>query len=374
MDFLQQFIAFYHRNKGVVIGAGGGLLTALVLLIFWLWPRDASVDVTVQPFLVEVARVERGPITRLYNTNGLLTAVKLVQLYPEIDGRVEQTFIQQGMPVKQGQLLIQLSDRLMRAQLQEAEAKMNFAQSEYRRSKELYDQKFAAKSVLDDKQSRLEVARAEVAIAKARVDQTRIEAPFDGVIGLTKVSEGAMVNRNQELGTILMLDPLYVDFSVPESFLKDITLGGTVYVEVDGGLPMEASIHAIDTKAQAGTHSVQVLALLDNKDHTMRPGQFARVAVNLGQESDAVLVPNAAVERQGTRSYVFLVIDNTAIEKQVVLGTKEGDVVQVKEGLNGGETVVTVGQVNLHDGAFVKAADPDKQMNSGDKSDTQQAS
>ena len=327
MDFLQQFVAFYHQNKKLVLGAGGGLLV-LAFALFWMWPRSASTGLKLRPFLVEVARVEKGPITRLYNTNGLLTAVKLVQLYPEIDGRVEQTFIQQGMPVKQGQLLIQLSDRLMRAQLQEAEAKMNFAQSEYRRSKELYDQKFAAKSVLDDKQSRLEVARAEVAIAKARVDQTRIEAPFDGVIGLTKVSEGAMVNGNQELGTILMLDPLYVDFSVPESFLKDVTLGGTVYVEVDGGLPMEASIHAIDTKAQAGTHSVQVLALLDNKDHTMRPGQFARVAVNLGQETDAVLVPNAAVERQGSRSYVFLVIDNTALEKQVVLGTKEGDVVQ----------------------------------------------
>ena len=359
MDLWRQLWGFFHHNKHLSVGILGGFF-ALLVGVWWIWPQSVSEGARLKPFLVETARVGKGPITRIYNTNGVLAAVKLVQLYPELDGRVEKTFIQQGTPVKEGQLLVQISDRLMRAQLQEAQAKLEFAKGEYNRSKYLYDQKFAAKSVLDEKKSRLEIAKAEEAIAKARVDQAKILAPFDGVIGLTKVSEGAMVNRNQELGTIVMLDPLYVDFSIPESFVKDITLGGNVYVEVDNGLPMEASIDAIDTRAQSGTHSIQVRALLDNKDHTMRPGQFARVEVNLGHDPNAILLPVAAVERQGKRSYVFLIIDNTAIEKDVVLGTQERDVVQVKEGLNGGETVVTVGQVNLHDGAFVKVAAPEK--------------
>ncbi|TGW14652.1 efflux RND transporter periplasmic adaptor subunit [bacterium NHP-B] len=353
--------SFIDTNKPLSIAVVALFLLGVVGLLFLLWPRGTGGGSKVRPFLVETAVAKRGPITRVYNTNGILAAVKTVQLYPELDGRIQKIHIKQGLPVKEGQLLVQLDDRLMCAQLQEAEAKLSLAESEYERTRNLWKQKFVAKAVLDEKKSRLNVAKAEVKIAKVRVDQAKVVAPFDGMIGLTKVSEGAMVNRNQELGIISMLDPLYVDFSVPESFLKDISVGSLVYVTVEGSndLPMEAVIDAIDSRAQPGTHSIQMRALLENSGNEnsgnlMRPGQFARVAVDLGKDDNAVLVPMKAIEQSGTRFFVYIVLDNTAIQKEVVLGTREGDVVQIKEGLQGGEPVVTVGQVNIHDGAFVK--------------------
>ncbi|MEH0002563.1 MAG: efflux RND transporter periplasmic adaptor subunit [Holosporaceae bacterium] len=327
-----------------------------LLLAFFFWPRAKKPLLSLQPVLVEVEATKRGPITRSTSASGSLTAVKIVQLFPEIDGRVAEVFFQQGGAVKRGDLLVQLDDRLVCAQLHEAEARLNLATNEYDRTKKLLEKKYVSKSAFDEKKSKWDVAKAEVEIARVRRDQTKILAPFDGIIGLKKVSEGATINRSQEVATVLVLDPLYVDFSVPESQLKYMSVGDIVDVTIEGTdvLPFEAIIEAIDSKAHVGTHSVQVRATLPNPDYRLRPGQFARVSLNLGKSEKALLIPAASLIQEGDLFYVFTILDKTAVKKEVTLGVRERGMVEVKDGLQDQETVVTVGQINLHDGAPVQ--------------------
>lgn len=339
------------RFAALLVGFG-----VLVFALFkWLSPQRVA-SFQIKPALVEVAVTKEGPISRVYNTNGVLAAVKKVSLFPEIEGRVSEILFKEGSAVKKGQVLMRMDDRLLEAQFNEAKARLNLAKSEYERSKSLYEKKFVARAVFDEKKSKFEIAKAEVDIAKIRLDQAKIIAPFAGVIGLKDVSEGATVNRSKEIATLLVLDPLYVDFSVPESLLKYLSSETIVDVTVDGFdvLPMEGKIDAVDSKANPGTHSIQVRATISNVQGQMRPGQFARVALNLGQEDKALLIPIQALLQEGDSFYVYTVIDKTAVRKEVQLGLRESGMVHVKDGLKPGDQVVVVGQINIQDGMAVQ--------------------
>ncbi len=354
-------VAYYKKNANLHTTKGRLLIAGtaaplLLVLAFILWPRAKKPSLTLQPILVEVENVKRGSITRTSSANGTLTAVKQVHLFPEVDGRVTGVFFQQGGSVKKGELLVQLEDRMAKAQLHEAEARLDLAANEYDRTKKLLEKKFVAQAAFDEKKAKWNIAKSELEKAQAHMAQTKILAPFDGIIGLKKVSEGATITRSQEVATVLVLDPLYVDFSIPESQLKYLNVGDVVDVTIEGTdvLPFEATIEAIDSKAHSGTHSVQVRATLPNARYRLRPGQFARVSLNLGRSDNALLIPVRSIVQEGERFYVFSIMDKTAVKREVTLGVRESGMAEVKDGLREKEAVVTVGQINLHDGAPVQ--------------------
>lgn len=369
-EFFKNLIERIQTQKSLQIVLSVVALSAVGggAAFFWTSKHKAD-ELVMKPVLVETKRVALGPVGRTYRATGELESVDFVQLLPEMEGRIQKMLIEQGMPVYKGQLLIQLDDRLLRAQLQEAKAKVTLAQAEYDRTKKLYDKQFVSRAIFDEKKFNLNAAEAALEIAKVRVEQTKIVAPFDGVVGLTKFSEGAMVSRSQEIGTIVMLDPLYVDFSVPESLVRDLEVGTPVEVTVDGtdGLPMEAKIKAIDSRAQTGTHSVRVRALLDNKEQLMRAGQFARVVVHLGDEQQALLVPMDAVDQEGDRFYVYTVLDGVALRKPVTVGVRSGTDMEIKEGLFEGDKVITVGHVNIYPGVSVIESEPEPEPEKADQ-------
>jgi len=359
--FWKQFFSFFDPKTSVGrIGLGLlGIVCAGLIGGAWWWSRSTQdTFVAINPSLVETVVAKVGPISRVYNTNGVLAAVKIVQLFPEIDGRVKQIFFKQGAYVKKGDLLLQMDDRLLQAQLEEAKARLDLAESDFERATTLYNKKFLAKAMYDDKKAKRGIALAEVKIAKARVEQAKIAAPFDGVMSLLNVNEGATIIRNKDVATILVLDPLYVDFSVPESLFGYLSSDSTVDVWLGSqDLPIEGVIEALDSKVNPGTHSIQVRAKIPNEDNKMRPGQFSQVSLNLGQEKNAIVIPIQAVFQEGDSSYVYTVSDNIAIKKEVTLGVREQGQVHVKDGLKNGELVVVVGQINLQDSAPVRIKD-----------------
>lgn len=354
------------KNKALGWFRGNPVLAGVVLVCvvggiagagFFFWPKTAVRRSGMTPSLVQTVAVQKGQVSRAYKVNGTLRAVKFVQLYPEIDGRVAEILFQQGAVVKKDDALVRLDDRLMRAKLLEAEAQFRQADSEFSIAKEMHDQKFLSRVKFEEKMARRDVAAASVKAAEFSLSQTLIKAPFDGVVGLLNFSEGATINRNQEVTTVLVLDPLYVDFALPDSLLGSLDEDAVVDVIVENSLPMEAKIEAVDTKASIGTHSVQVRALLPNKRRKMRPGQFASVTAYLGMEKNALMVPSQAVLQRGTKHYVYVTIDGYAVERAVVLGVHEGNRVQIKDGLKEGEMVITVGHVNVTNGAPVRIDD-----------------
>ena len=362
---MQDYFSFLAERWRRLLGRSPFGLWALVALaclgvaggVFWRTRPTTSLQNVDAPVPVEVTQVQQGEVSRHHRTNGVLTAVKSVPLVTEVDGRVVEVLFEQGAVVKRGELLVRLDDRLLKAHLDEAEAKLLHAEADYKSAKQLHEKKFLAEIAFKEKLAKREVAKSEVEIARVRVSQMEIRAPFDGVVGLCNVSEGATITRQQEITTVVDLDPLYVDFSIPDALFKDFSPNVPVDVVVDDSLPIEAHIAAVDSKAAPGTHSVPVRAMLENPEHRMRPGQYAQLTVYLGKEDGALTIPMKAVVREGDATFVYVVIDNVVLRQSVVLGVREGGSVQVKDGLKEGDYVVTVGQINLRDGAQIKLLD-----------------
>jgi membrane fusion protein (multidrug efflux system) len=287
------------------------------VVVWWMRPTPQLQDMDFAPVPVEVVRVRQGEVSRNHRTNGVLTAVKSVPLVTEVNGRVVEVLFEQGAVVKRGELLVRLDDRLLKAQLDEAEAKLLHAEAEYKSSKQLYDKKFLAEIAFKEKLAKREVAKSEVEIARVRVGQMEIRAPFDGIVGLCNVSEGATITQQQEITTVVDLDPLYVDFAIPDSLFKNFSPNLPVDVVVDDGLPIEARVAAVDARAVLGTHSVPVRAILENPGHRMRPGQYAQVTAYLGREDGALTIPMKAVVHEGEARFVYVVIDNVVVRQQV---------------------------------------------------------
>jgi membrane fusion protein (multidrug efflux system) len=177
------------------------------------------------------------------------------------------------------------------------------------------------------------------------------------VVGLQNVSEGATVTRNKELLSLVSMETLYVDFSVPDSYLKYLTLGDTVDVMVEGLddlLGIECPIIAIDSQVRSSTHSITVRAEVRNDSEQMRPGQFARVTAAFGQEENALLIPVVAVEKDSDQTYVYLIVHDTAVKNDVTLGIRDNDMVQILDGVRKGDQIVVAGQIKLSDGVAVK--------------------
>jgi membrane fusion protein (multidrug efflux system) len=350
------------KSQGYV---GVAALLAVVFLLvggFWfLWPKARHADER-KPIPVEVAKATLGPVARFVKLSGVFRAVNSATLHPEVEGRVAKILFQQGSRVEKGDILVQLDDRSLRAQVNEARAKLRVAKEEERRAQQLFQKSFAPQALVDKNNAQLQVARANLEIAEANLEKTRVRAPFDGVIGLQKVSEGATVGRSDELATVVASDPLYIDFSVSDSLSSSLNVGDAVDVMVKGwnALPLEGKIIAIDPYADPTAHAIQARAELPNTDMSIRPGEFAQVTLSLGAEEKAVLIPMSAVETAEERSSVFIVSNNIAVQQDVTLGVRQGNMVQVKAGVRPGDLVVISGRNRLFDGMPVVVMLPDQ--------------
>ena len=215
-------------------------------------------------------------------------------------------------------------------------------------------------SLINNKQSccliKLEINDAERELAQQQLDQTEIKAPFEGVMGFSKVSVGAAVSADQtELSTLVDLDPMQIEFQVPEAQLVKIKIGSEVDITVDGfdSLPFAARISAIDPSIDPQTHGILVRAVVSNESGKLKPGLFARVSIVLGEEANVVVVPETAIEKTGEEEYLFIVVDNVAVKKMVSTGMTDEGKVEIVDGVKLGDQVVISGQFKLTDGKAV---------------------
>ncbi|MGL4825347.1 MAG: efflux RND transporter periplasmic adaptor subunit [Alphaproteobacteria bacterium] len=305
--------------------------------------------------LIEAEKAKIGTITRRITMNGSLVAHQLVVLKAEVEGKVKEISFKQGQAVKKNDLLLKIDEDVYRLQVKEAEARVKLSKTEYDRSEYLLKKDFGTSAARDKALANLKVNEAELEVANLRLSQTEIRAPFDGTVGLKNVSVGSFIAKNEEILTIVDLNPIYVDFPVPESYGKLLVLGQEVDATIEGvsDLPVSGEIIAIDPKADFLTHSIQVRAELDNGNHALKPGQFARVNLELNKER-GVLIPQIAVEREGNQEFVFIVQDGIAIRTEVTIGQKENGMVCILDGVKESDWVVTVGQIKIQDGMPVR--------------------
>jgi membrane fusion protein (multidrug efflux system) len=307
---------------------------------------------------VEAAKVRTDTVIRAVPAIGTLRSGESVVIRPEIAGRINEIRFKEGGPTARGDVLVTLDDDIARSQLNEARASLNLSRANFDRASKLYQQKVGSAQARDQALANMRMDEARVAVARAQLDKTVIRAPFDGVIGLKKVSPGDYVTVGADIVNVEHIDTLKIDFAVPELVLPELAVGQTVNVSVDAlpGHSFEGKVYAIDPLVEAKGRSIAIRATIENGKRVLRPGLFARIALVTRRIEGALLVPEEAIVPVGADKFVFRIIDGKAQMTRVEVGLRRTGEVQIVGGLAAGDTVVTAGQIKLRDGAPVAAA------------------
>jgi len=296
---------------------------------------------------------------------GTLRAVRGADLAPEVAGVISAIHFRSGEEVKAGAPLVQLNAAADIAQLESLKAAAELAELTYRRDQSQLKVQAVSQATVDTDAANLKVAKARVAQQQALVDKKNLRAPFAGRLGLRAVDLGQYVAPGTKLVTLQALDPVYVDFSVPQSGLAQVRTGLKVSATTDA-LPderFEGTIDAIDAKVDPATRNVQVRASLRNPQHRLLPGMFVSVAVESGGEERRLTLPQSAITFNPYGNTVFVVEEKgkgpdgkpklVAAQRFVTTGPTRGDQIAVLSGVKEGETVVSAGQLKLRNGVPV---------------------
>jgi membrane fusion protein (multidrug efflux system) len=312
------------------------------------------------PVAVYVAKAASETLVRQTRSVGTLTASDTVTISPEISGRIISVSDAQGGQVAKGDLLAELDTTIYRAQVAEADAKRKLWQANAERATSLMAKGAGTPKAVDEAVSELGVAEAALNLAQANLAKTRITAPFGGTLGLRLVSVGEYLTPGQAIFTLSRIDPLYVDFSVPQTELAALQQGTRIDITTDAfpGESFVGSILAIDPELDAAARAVSVRAEIGNPNNRLKPGLFIQVEINAGTIDDAVVVPEQALVARGDRVFVYTVEDDKAVMKPIKTGLRREGKVQIVDGIAVGEVVVTDGQLKLRPGADVTIAQP----------------
>ncbi len=319
------------------------------------------------PTAVSAAPAQSGPMPRYLAGIGSLTAMQQVDVAPELAGRVSRILFEAGGEVKAGDPLVQLNDEEERADLGTFQAQATLAQANLGRTTKLATRDFASQATLDTNQSALDQARAGIASTQAVIDQKLIKAPFEGRLGIRQVQLGQYVSPGTVLVTLTDLDPLYVNFTLPEQTRAEVEVGRKVEVRVDAfpGRAFAAELTTIEPQIDPSTRTIKLQATLPNPDKLLLPGMFANARLILPPDPDVVTVPETAVTQTLYGDSVYVVKDEKgpdgkALQKAVQTFVETGSVadgrIVIKRGVQAGDVVVASGQLKLHNGAAVTIA------------------
>lgn len=292
---------------------------------------------------------------------GTLQANESVMIRPELAGRVERIHFQEGQPVAAGQVLITLDAAEYRAQVAQTEATVEANRLTFERAADMVRTNMVSQQDYDQARARLAESRALLQRHRVLLKKTTLRAPFDGVAGLRLVSPGAYVQPGQDLVNLEDIDPLKVEFRVPERHAAALTVGRPLTLRVDAvsGGEFTGEIYAIDPRLDAATRTFALRGTVPNTEGLLRPGMFAQVELTVAERPQALVIPEQAIVPRGERLYVFKVSDGKVALVPVVPGLRQPGIVEIVDGLAPGDTVVTEGQMKLREGMPVAATAQD---------------
>jgi len=291
-------------------------------------------------------------------TTGTLLANEEVQLRPEVPGRVAGIFFVEGSKVKKGDLLLKIDDRELKAQLKGKEIEEKEASDAEARAHGLFEIKGISQEQYDKVTNALGMIRAEKEVIEAQLAKTEIVAPFDGIIGLRYVSQGGFVSSNMLVATMQDVNPIKVEFSVPEKYGKQIKRDTKIKVLV-GDSPEEYKgvVYAVESKIDLETRTIKARAKIPNPNGDLIPGSFAKVNITLEQLPNAIVIPSGSIIPEMTGEKVFICINGKVQSVRVKTGIRTENSVQIVQGLNPQDTLVTTGLLQLSDGKAVEIQD-----------------
>ncbi|HME87597.1 MAG TPA: efflux RND transporter periplasmic adaptor subunit [Chthoniobacterales bacterium] len=356
------------RPRGAMGVAIGGLVALVIMLVGIKAMQIAkmmSSPKQMPPTTVSSAVVKEEDWAPMLSAVGSVSAVQGAVVSTELGGVVAQINFQNGGEAKKDDVLMKLDTSAEEAQLKSSEADLELARADLQRARDLAARKVISRADQDAAESKFNRLQAVVDQMRSNIRKKSVIAPFDGQLGIRQVNVGQSIDARQPVVQLTALDPVFVDFSLPEQYLPQLAQGLEVHVRVDAlpGREFKGKLTAVNSMVDSVTRNVTAQATLENPDHALRPGMFAKVAVLLPQKGKSLVIPGSAVSYAPFGDSVYVIEkkkdEKSGKESQVLrqqfvrIGEARGDFVSVTQGLKGGETIVSTGVFKLRNGMTV---------------------
>lgn len=363
------------RTAAAVPRRGLPALLLLVLVTTACGPaEEAATREGPPPAAVQYVTVEPRTIPRTISSVGTLQSPDMTTVAAEVEGRVVALDVPEGRRVQAGHVLARLDDAEMRAALSVARARLQNAEDRLRRLERLRERSVSSEQALDDARAEYDAARGAFDEAQTRLAKTTIRAPFTGVLGLRQVNAGQFVSGGSPIVELTQVDPLELVFAIPQRYAGELAVDQHVHGRVGRcGPRFEGTVEAIDPRVDPSTRSVRLQASVPNHDGRLYPGMAVSLRLVVGSIEQAIVVPQEAIVRQGTKHIVYwLDGEDRAQQSMVELGQFFADGVHVRQGIAAGARVVAAGQQKLRPGAatapaaFVPTVNPNLELGAGE--------
>jgi len=288
-------------------------------------------------------------------TTGTIRANEAVDLVSEASGKLTDILFEEGTYVEKGQLLVKINDADLLAQRERATYRLKLAEEREARQRQILEKGGISREQYDETLNEVNVLKAEIQLIDAQIAKTEIRAPFSGIVGLRYVSEGSYISPQTRIATLQQLNPVKVDFSVPEQYSGQMKIGGTIQYRVEGSDQVYTGrIYAIEPRVSQDTRTLELRALTPNPGGTLVPGAFANIEVVLNELNEALAIPAIAVVPELNGKKVFVYKNGRAESRPIETGIRTATDIQVLSGLAPGDTVITTGLQLIRPGMPVK--------------------
>ncbi len=297
---------------------------------------------------VEGYIVKPSTLSEDITASGTLLSAEETELHSEASGRVTFINLPEGKTVKKGQLLLKVFDEDLKTQLQKLETQKKQAEITEQRLAELLKVKGVSQQEYDLASLQVQTLNSEIELVRINSNKTELRAPYDGIIGLRKISPGAYVTPTTAITMIRATTALKLDFSVPEKYSAFLKPGQTISFTVEGSTaPYTATVLATEQSITADTRNLQVRATVKSSSHDLLPGAFAEVHLSLGNKTSALLIPSQSIIPQARDKKVILSKGGKATFVTVKTGIRQAEMVEITEGIQSGDTVAVTGMLFL---------------------------
>ncbi len=304
---------------------------------------------------VEASAVARGDISAYYSNTATLEAEQEALVVAKVRGIVREIMVEEGDRVREGQVIAKIEDDQYRIEAERAKSTMDRLYNDFQRSKELYDKNAISAEEYESKRFEYEAQKAAYELAKLNFEHTSIKSPISGVISERLIKKGNMIGTDQNVYRVTDFDPLQAILYVPEHEMAKINKNQPAEIRVDAlpGQTFKAHVERISPIVDPASGTFKVTVVIDGSNEHLKPGMFGRVKVVYDTRVATKMIPKAAIISEDQKQSVFVVRDSLAYKKEIRTGYVNGTNIEVLEGLEDGEIVVTTGQGSLQDSAKV---------------------
>jgi membrane fusion protein (multidrug efflux system) len=308
-------------------------------------PASSAGSGQSQELPVKVVEIRPEKLENILSITGTVLPNEAVSLRPEIFGLVERVAFKEGEFVRRGTPLVYLNDDELSAQYQRLEYSKKLFESQENRQKQLLEREAISQEEYDISLNQFNTNLSDLKLVEAQLRKTVIRAPFDGVLGLRQISEGSVIGTADVIANVVSLDPIKIQFSIPERYANEVEVGSKIFFSSEeGGTEVQGVVYAFEPTIDPATRTLQLRAESPNKEGRFLPGMFVRIRYILGTKENAFMVPSEAIIPELNGYKVFVVNNENKIEeKKIAIGTRTDKMVEIVDGVNEGDLVLTTG-------------------------------